>query len=76
MTNGLFLRMDIHRLYDEHLLSVDPNGCILRTGAKLQLTPYAKYNGHRLNIPSETQCQPDIRLLDMHYRQFLTANAS
>lgn len=76
VNNGLFLRMDIHKLYDEHLLSVDPDGCILRTSGRLSLTPYAKYDGCKLQVPSDARNKPDEYLLDMHYRQFLTANAS
>jgi len=73
VTNGILLRMDIHRLYDEHLLSVDPDGAVLRISDRLSMTPYARYDGHPLNLPRDPSLRPDGRLLEMHYRQFVDA---
>lgn len=76
VTNGVLLRMDIHRLYDENLLAIDPDGNVLRISERLSTTPYAKYDGRRIDVPRDPLCRPDENLLDMHYRQFVSANAT
>lgn len=46
--NGLLLRADIHYLFDEGLLTIDPDSYVIRLDERLKDTPYWQYHGTKL----------------------------
>lgn len=72
--NGLLLRADIHNLYDGNLLSVDPDGMVVRIAPALENTEYSELSGSRIRIPQDPLLQPSPVRLAVHFQEFLKAN--
>jgi hypothetical protein len=49
--NGILLRADIHRLFDDHLLSIHPETLIIHLHESLLNGEYAKYHGKPIGMP-------------------------
>ena len=69
-TNGLLLRIDLHKLYDMSLLGINPkNYAIVIADAVIQDDPeYAKYNGKILKF--NPKCVPHAESLEDRWTQF------
>lgn len=72
VNNGILLRADIHRLYDDNLLSIEPETHILRISDRLRRSPYQDLADMQLIMPTG-KAAPDDELLDMHFRHFKVA---
>lgn len=69
--NGLLLRVDIHRLFDAHLISIDPKTLTVELAYALSDETYQDLQGKRLFIFSP---KPRLLFLDVHYRQFMAVS--
>jgi hypothetical protein len=49
--NGLLLRSDLHALFDDGLLRIDPERLVVVLAHELEGTPYWELNGQRLRLP-------------------------
>jgi hypothetical protein len=65
--NGLALRVDIHRLFDRWLISIDPGSFEVRVAASITDPAYRALDGRRLFRRSNA---PDRAFLSVHYKQF------
>lgn len=67
VTNGLLLRVDLHRLFDAHLVTINPNTFTVEVANSVEDTGYQAYHGQRLFVFSP---KPRILFLENHYRAF------
>jgi hypothetical protein len=71
--NGLCLRVDIHRLFDRYLLSVNPESLVLEIAPSLMAdSHYSCLKGIALKSGSVS---PRRELLEKHYLSFTKANS-
>jgi putative restriction endonuclease len=68
--NGLLLRSDIHRLFDDGYVAVDRDLCF-RVSSRLKKDfdngeEYLRYAGQRLWVPDSVEDRPDPKLLEWH----------
>lgn len=69
MANGLCLRVDIHRLFDAFLLSIEPNsGRVVLAEA---LTEDPEYSALADRVLRVGKTPVAVELLDLHYRSFI-----
>ncbi len=63
--NGLALRADLHRLFDQHLLvlSYRANHLIVELHSRLRGTHYEQFHGTKLALPRDPRCRPHPRLI-------------
>lgn len=66
VVNGLLLRADLHKLFDLHLLSVDPITRKVCLSEALGKSEYAKFHGAPLRIPRDPGQAPSAELLAHH----------
>lgn len=65
--NGLLLRVDIHRLFDRHLIAIDPVDLVVRVASSVSDKFYRSLDGRRVFRSSNA---PHRSLLRIHYQQF------
>lgn len=65
--NGLLLRVDIHRLFDAHLISINPLALTVELSSSLSDEAYEILRGKRLFAFSP---KPRTLFLEAHYQQF------
>jgi predicted restriction endonuclease len=70
LANGLLLRADLHNLFDDGLLRIEPKKLIVELSKELTKTPYASLTGMPLR-PRVDGSYPSIDALDQHYHSFL-----
>jgi hypothetical protein len=70
--NGLALRIDIHRLFDRFLISIDPQNLVLRVSQSLSDPFYRSLDGRRVLRASNV---PHRHLLSQHFTVFRGAAA-
>ena len=72
-TNGkvLMLRADIHLLFDNSLLSVDPEDMRIITGTQLKNTEYSELKGRKLRDTVLESERPFSDYLKVHFDKFL-----
>lgn len=63
--NGLILRKDIHRLFDDHLLTIDGAGRVRVSPAVTDPT-YRAMDGRPATLPTDTEARPDRVVLEAH----------
>lgn len=68
--NGLLLRADLHNLFDDGLLRIEPKRLVVELSKELTKTPYASLTGMPLR-PRVDGSYPSIDALDQHYHSFL-----
>lgn len=66
VTNGLLLRADLHKLFDLHLLGIDPVSREVYLSDELQQSEYAKFNGVPLHTTINPSQAPSAELLAFH----------
>ncbi|WGL65161.1 HNH endonuclease signature motif containing protein [Pseudomonas sp. CW003PS] len=66
--NGLLLRVDIHRLFDEHLVAIDPDRLIFVVSKSITDPTYQSLHGISMFRLSR---KPRKIFLEAHYRRFL-----
>ncbi|MNS54090.1 hypothetical protein D3C72_868700 [compost metagenome] len=69
--NGLLLRIDLHRLFDEFLISIDPNTLRVKVSSQITDLQYRKLEGREIRIVNSGYIGPDKQALLNHYRGFL-----
>ena len=67
--NGLLLRADLHNLFDDGLLRIEPKKLVVELSKELIKSPYAELNGAALR-PRVDGTYPSAEALDQHYRSF------
>jgi len=65
--NGLFLRADVHNLFDSGLISVDRTFRIF-ISSLVRDDNYRKYHGKKIKLPSSRRDWPDSDALDEHFK--------
>jgi len=65
-TNGLLLRVDIHRLFDRHLIFVETDTFTLKVHPALTESEYAQFDGRRLRAPLSAEHAPNVSALKAH----------
>lgn len=60
--NGLLLRADLHALFDDGLLRIDPDKLVVWLNPSLDTTPYSRLKGQRLR-PRADGSEPDREAL-------------
>ena len=70
VTNGLLLRVDLHRLFDAHLVSINPDTLTVEVASIVSDAGYRAYHGNRLfgHTP-----KPRTLFLQAHYETYLKA---
>ncbi len=68
--NGLLLRVDIHRLFDEHLISIDPVRLALIVSGSIEDVSYRELHGKPL---FRLSAKPNALYLEDHYRRYQRA---
>lgn len=74
VNNGILLRADLHLLYDENLLSIEPDTLSVQISSRLKNTTYAQYSKRTLRIPEQASLAPSRELLAVRYREFRLQN--
>lgn len=64
--NGLLLRADLHELFDEGLLFIEPGSLTVHVHKSLQGTPYWQYNGRKLRDRTDGST-PDVECLRIQW---------
>lgn len=59
VTNGICLRVDIHRLFDKGLLTLNSNG-VIDVSEKLKETEYYKLRGQKITLPALHKHRPNL----------------
>jgi len=70
-SNGILLRVDIHILFDQHLLSIDPKSYEVLISPSLCGTDYQGLSGKKLLLPDKDRFKPNLIALEQHYQTFL-----
>lgn len=65
--NGLLLRVDIHRLFDAHLISINPKTLTVEVACTLGDDGYQSFHGKRLFTFSP---KPRVLFLEAHFQDF------
>jgi HNH endonuclease len=65
--NGILLRSDIHDLFDQGLINIDPKDYIVKLSRELKESEYAKYEGIRLNLPEIVNARPSKDALQLRF---------
>ncbi len=68
--NGLLLRTDLHRLFDDKQITVAADDYRLRVHPGLLDTPYGEFEGQPINLPSAPGDRPNRDLLAAHNKKF------
>lgn len=71
--NGLLLRVDIHRLFDAHLISINPQTLTVELASALNDDAYKNLHGKRLFVFSP---KPRTLYLDAHHRKFIALSTN
>lgn len=67
VTNGLLLRVDLHRLFDAHLVTINPRSLTVEVASSVNDAGYQAYHGKRLFAHSP---KPRILFLDAHFQAY------
>ena len=71
LPNGLLMRSDLHRVFDEGYLNVDPNERCVLVSKRIREEfengkDYYKLQGQVLREPNETWAKPSLENLEYH----------
>jgi HNH endonuclease len=72
--NGLLLRADLHKLFDNYLMSIEPNSFKLKVHKNLKNSEYNLYAEKSINSPANSLHNPSLEALKIHYEEFLKHN--
>lgn len=70
-TNGLLLRVDLHRLFDAHLVTINPATLQFEVALSVEDAAYQAFHGKRMFMFSP---KPRILFLENHYQAFVAAS--
>ncbi len=71
IANGLLLRSDIHKLFDQYLISINPNTNRIVISSNLLNTCYEELNQKIVKFPQYLYFHPSRQVLEWHYKTFL-----
>ena len=66
--NGICLRVDMHKLFDNGLISIDSDFKVV-VSSMLQSTEYRKFNGIKLKLPKNKSYYPSATVLSFHNKE-------
>jgi putative restriction endonuclease len=66
--NGILLRSDIHSLFDQGLIAINPNSMSVLLSSKLSGTKYESLEGRSLRVPIAAGYRPSEKALRYHAR--------
>lgn len=69
ISNGLLLRTDLHKLFDSHLLTVEPEKMRVYIAPSLRSTCYGDLDNRLLYLPKDEAHRPSRDALRKHYNQ-------
>lgn len=75
VTNGLLLRADLHLLFDNDLLAVDPDDMRVVVSRSLETTGYSAFDGTKLRLPAAKDCWPSEERLAAQFDSFKQCEA-
>ena len=70
VTNGLLLRVDLHRLFDAHLVTISPTTFTVEVAVEVDDAEYQAFHGKRLFGFSP---KPRLLFLEAHYQMYQSA---
>ena len=70
VANGLLLRVDLHRLFDAHLVTINPTTFTVEVATEVDDAGYQAFHGKRLFGFSP---KPRLLFLEAHYRMYKSA---
>lgn len=70
-TNGLLLRVDLHRLFDAHLVTINPATLQFEVALSVEDAAYQAFHGKRMFMFSP---KPRVLFLENHYQAFVAAS--
>jgi hypothetical protein len=59
VSNGVLLRSDLHMLFDQGLIDIDPETYKVAIAPDLMGTPYEEFSGKRIQLPADRSSWPD-----------------
>ena len=68
-SNGLLLRVDLARLFDLNLMTIDPENYQILIAPSLRQTEYSSFTGMKLRLPKEARYHPSPISLRWHFEQ-------
>ena len=76
LNNGLLLRADIHRLYDRHLIAINPKTRRIHLSKLLQESDFYDLHKGKLRLPKLKEWHPAADALQERWEEFLALEAS
>jgi hypothetical protein len=68
--NGIVLRSDIHLLFDQCLLAINPHSLKIVVRRSLEGTEYWKFDGQNLKLSDHARSRLSVPMLEFRYRQY------
>ena len=65
--NGLLMRSDLHDLFDQFLITINPTDKKITVNSKLQNTEYFVFNGQTVLMPSQKIKSASVKALKWHF---------
>ena len=65
LKNGILLRSDLHKLFDDGLITITPDYKVL-ISQQLKSKYYYQYQEERINLPANERFYPDQKILEFH----------
>ena len=73
LENGLLMRVDLHRLFDKHLIAIEAASLTVRVASSVTDENYRSLHGMKLKCRARRKTR---QFLQEHYNQFLTLDSS
>ncbi len=73
-SNGLLLRADIHTLFDQGLIGIDPTSLAVVLAPSLKKTSYSDLDGKQLRHPANATASPNKQALAERWDDFQKSN--
>ncbi len=70
ISNGILLRVDVHRLFDQHLIALDPECRTINVSDALQGGEYAQLHGLPAGLPVKASARPNFDALRERWIEF------
>lgn len=74
--NGVLLRSDLHRLFDRHLIAIDPETFRISLSTVLKKSDYRQFENLKLRLPKEREMRPATEGLRERWQLFTSIENS